>query len=111
MNDLYQKRRPAPRVSAESDPSVPARVKFIASDVEGIGKISNISTSGALITDPSCGLDVESEVDLFFLRPPTRELLRARGRVVRTEGQGFAVQFIRIERDLERLIYVAAEMA
>ena len=111
LSKSVQNRRPAPRVSAESDPTVPDRVNFIASDVEGIGRIVNMSTSGALIGRPTRNLNTETEADFYFLWPGTKQLLQARARVVRSEGSGFAVQFMRIESDLERLIHVAAEMA
>ena len=49
--------------------------------------------------------------DFYFLEPATGQRIHARGRVVRSDGPGFAVEFTHIQRALARLILVATEGA
>ena len=103
-----QGRRGAPRVSADLHPSVPDRVNFIASDVEGRGQILNVSSTGAFVAEPSHNLEEGTEVELYFLQRGTERRLHAFGRVIRSEDLGFAVQFTRVQRELQRLVLGAA---
>ena len=106
-----QNRRAAPRVSAESDPDVPDEVDFITSDGAGTGQILNVSTSGAFIARPTRELEPGTEAEFYFLEPKTGCRLQAQGVAIRSEELGFAVQFTRIARELERLVLDAAVRA
>ena len=111
QNKRSGKRRAALRVSAESDPGVPDHVDFITSKVAGTGQILNVSTSGAFIARPSRSLEVGTEAEFYFIQPKTGQQLQAQGVVIRSEDMGFAVQFTRIERELEQLVFAAAGKA
>ena len=103
--------RRAPRLLADLHPGVPDGAGFIAGDVEGSGQILNLSTSGAFVAIPSRHLEMGTEVELRFLHPKTGRRLHAACRVERSEGSGFAVQFMRVEREPLRLVLVAASKA
>ena len=48
---------------------------------------------------------------MFFLQPSTGRKLRAVAEVLRTSpGGGFAVRFLRLERELEQLVLRAAKV-
>jgi hypothetical protein len=58
---------------------------------------------------PSKSLPKGAVADLFFLQPETQRKLYAVGQVVRVEETGFAVQFLRVERELEALVLAATD--
>jgi c-di-GMP-binding flagellar brake protein YcgR len=102
-------RRSAKRVVAGRHPSIPGQVNFVADDAEGSGRILNISAAGAAIEGATRQLVAGSKAELFFLQPGTGRKLRAVAEVVRTTSEdGFAVRFLRLERELERLVLQAA---
>jgi hypothetical protein len=104
-----KERSRAVRVSNQDYPRVPGRVMFTAGVIEGSGIIMDISATGAQIYRPSVGLAKGAVADLFFLQPDTQRKLRAVGQVVRVTEEGFAVHFLRVERELETLVLSAAE--
>ena len=104
-----KERSRAVRVSNQDYPRVPGRVLFTAGVIEGSGIIMDISATGAQIYRPSVGLAKGAVADLFFLQPDTNRRLRAVGQVVRVTDDGFAVHFLRVERELETLVLSAAE--
>ena len=107
-----QSRRVAPRVSTESDPSVPDSVDFIAGDVEGSGQLLNVSATGAYIAVSAyVYLEPRTEIELYFLHSNTGQRLHARGRVMRSEELGFAAQFVRVDKELQQLVLDAAVRA
>jgi hypothetical protein len=105
-----RERSRAVRVSAEH-PRVPGSVTFVAGVIQGSGTIFDISATGAHIYRPTKGLPKGAVADLFFLQPETSRKLHAVGQVVRITETGFAVQFLRVERELEALVLAAAEDA
>ncbi len=102
-------RRNAKRVIAGRHPSLPGLVNFGSAEMEGSGTILNISASGAAIDDATLTLPVGAKVELFFLQPETGRKLRAVAEVVRESETGFAVRFLRLERELEKLVLRAAK--
>ena len=52
-----------------------------------------------------------AKVDLFFLHPVTERRLHAAGEVVWKTEFGFAVRFLRMERELKSLILAVANAA
>ena len=70
--------------------------------------IMDISATGAQVYRPSKVLPKGAVADMFFLQPDTQRKLHAVGQVVRTTEDGFAVHFLRVERELETLVLNAA---
>ena len=103
-----KERSRAVRVSSQDYPRVPGRVVFTAGVIEGSGIIMDISATGAQIYRPSTTLPKGAVADLFFLQPDTQRKLHAVGQVVRLTDDGFAVHFLRVERELETLVLNAA---
>jgi hypothetical protein len=103
-------RRSAKRVEVGRHPSLPGLVNFASDEAEGSGRILNISSAGAAIEDATAQLAVGSKAELFFLQPGTGRKLRAVAEVVRiSSADGFAVRFLRLERELEQLVLRAAD--
>jgi hypothetical protein len=103
-----RERSRAMRVSAEH-PRVPGTVSFVAGAIQGSGTIFDISATGAHVYRPTKDLAKGAVADLFFLQPETGRKLHAVGQVVRHTESGFAVRFLRIERELEALVLGAAD--
>ena len=103
-----KERSRAVRVSHRDYPSVPGSVTFVAGVIEGNGIILDISTTGAHVYRPTKDLPKGAVADFFFLQPQTGRKLRAIGQVTRNDETGFAVHFLRIERELENLVLSAA---
>jgi hypothetical protein len=103
-----RERSRAVRVSAKH-PRVPGSVTFVAGVIQGSGTIFDISATGAHIYRPTKDLPKGAVADLFFLQPGTERKLHAVGQVVRHTETGFAVQFLRVERELEALVLAASE--
>jgi len=103
-----RERSRAVRISAEH-PRVPGTVTFVAGAIQGSGTIFDISATGAHVYRPTKDLAKGAVADLFFLQPETGRKLHAVGQVVRHTDSGFAVQFLRIERELEALVLGAAD--
>ena len=103
-----QSRRSAKRIEAGRHPSLPGLVNFTTDEVEGSGSILNISAGGAAIDNATTVLAVGTKVELFFLQPETERKLRAVAEVLRNSRAGFAVRFLRVERELEKLVLRAA---
>lgn len=101
----------AVRVSSEDYPSVPGRVFFNAGAIRGSGTLLDISATGAHIYMPDKKVPRGVVVDLYFLQSGTQRKLHATGEVVRHTQSGFAVRFIRVERELETLVLAAAAEA
>jgi len=87
---------------------VPGSVTFTAGVIEGSGIILDISATGAHVYRPTKDLPKGAVADLFFLQPDTGRKLHAVGQVVRHTETGFAVRFLRVERELEALVLAAA---
>jgi hypothetical protein len=104
-----RERSRAVRVSNRDYPSVPGKVTFRAGVIEGSGIILDISTTGAHVYRPTKDLPKGAVADFFFLQPDTGRKLYAVGQVTRNEETGFAVHFLRIERELEALVLSAAQ--
>jgi PilZ domain-containing protein len=105
-----RERSRAVRISAEH-PRVPGTVTFVAGAISGSGTIFDISATGAHVYRPTKDLAKGAVADLFFLQPETGRKLHAVGQVVRHTDSGFAVRFLRIERELEALVLGAADDA
>lgn len=103
--------RSALRISAEDYPSVPGQVLFTAGAIRGSGTLLDISTTGAHIYKPSKNVPTGIVIDLYFLQSGTERRLRAEAEVVRRTDDGFAVSFLRVERELETLVLAAAQEA
>jgi hypothetical protein len=106
-----KERSRAVRVSHQDYPRVPGRVVFTAGAIEGAGIIMDISATGAQIYRPTKMLPKGAVADLFFLQPDTQRKLHAVGQVVRLTDDGFGIQFLRVERELEQLVLNAAGSA
>lgn len=100
--------RSAPRISAKDYPGMPGNVHFIAGAIRGDGMILDISSTGAHIYKPTKNVPRGVVVDLFFLQSDTERRLHAEAEVVRRTEDGFAVRFLRVERELETLVLAAA---
>ena len=98
----------AARVSHYNYPSVPGSVFFSAGAIQGSGTILDISTTGAHVYQPSKNVPRGVVLDMFFLQTNTKRKLHAEGEVVRKTETGFAVRFLRIERELVSLVLAAA---
>lgn len=105
------RRRGAARVSHEDYPSVPGSVHFTAGAIRGSGLILDISATGAHIYKPTKNAHPGIVIDLYFLQPETERRLHATGEVVRRTETGFAVRFLRVERELETLVLAATKDA
>ena len=103
-----RERSRAVRISAEH-PRVPGTVSFVAGAIQGSGTIFDISATGAHVYRPTKDLAKGAVADLFFLQPETGRKLHAVGQVVRHTDSGFAVRFLRLERELEALVLGAAD--
>jgi hypothetical protein len=90
---------------------VPGNVFFTAGVIQGSGIILDISATGAHVYRPTKDLPKGAVADLFFLQPDTERKLHAVGQVVRHTDTGFAVRFLRVERELEALVLAAGEAA
>lgn len=109
--DRRRERSRAVRVSHRDYPRVPGSVSFVAGVIEGSGIILDISATGAHVYRPSKDLPKGAVADLFFLQPDTGRKLHAVGQVVRNTETGFAVRFLRVERELEALVLAATQEA
>jgi hypothetical protein len=80
---------------------------------EGIGVLSNISNSGALIEDSSVVPTVGSKVRIYVFAEPVDPIAPASpyelvGRVVRHSSSGFAIEYEESDPELRQLIEKAA---
>jgi hypothetical protein len=89
-------------------PKLPGSVRFAAGAIRGDGTLLDISATGAHIYRPSKSVPRGVEIDLYFLESRTGRKLYALGEVVRRTEDGFAVKFLRVERELEQLVLAAA---
>jgi hypothetical protein len=103
----YSKKRSAPRISHREYPSVPGNVSFAAGAIRGTGILLDISATGAHVYMPTKIVPRGVEIEMFFLQSETGRKLYALGEVVRRTESGFAVKFLRVERELETLILAA----
>ena len=99
----------AVRVSVRDYPKLPGSVRFIAGAIKGSGTLLDISATGAHIWRPSKNVPRGVQIDLFFLESGSERKLHALGEVVRRTEEGFAVRFLRVERELEKLVLSAAD--
>jgi hypothetical protein len=100
-------KRSAQRVSHREYPSVPGHVSFSAGAIRGQGILLDISATGAHVYMPTKIVPRGVELEMFFLQSETERKLYAVGEVVRRTESGFAVRFVRVERELETLILAA----
>ena len=80
---------------------------------EGIGVLTNISNSGALIEDSSVQPTVGSRVRIYVFTEPADPIAPASpyelvGRVVRHSNSGFAIEYEESDPDVCRLVEKAA---
>ncbi len=99
--------RRAARVSPKTHPTIPGQVNFRAGEVEGSGLILDLSRTGAHVFRASHELEPGIQVELYFLQPSTSRRMHATCEVVRRTSSGFAVKFLRLERELEQLVLAA----
>ena len=99
-----REQRRAARVSPKTHPTIPGQVNFRAGEVEGSGLILDLSSTGAHIFRASHELEPGTKVELYFLQPSTSRRMHATCEVVRNTESGFAVKFLRLERELEQLV-------
>ncbi len=104
-------RRRAPRISDKTHPSLPGRVNFSVEKVEGEGLLHDLSVTGAQVAEVTLHLQPGTLVALYFLEEETQRRMRAVGEVVRETDSGFALRFVRVERELERLVLSAVSKA
>ena len=83
---------------------MPGRVNFVAGPIEGSGTILDVSVDGAHVFQPSDHLEPGTKVDMYFLQGSTGRRLHALSEVVRRTEFGFAVRFLRVERELTTLV-------
>ena len=107
QDELELKARRAPRVSPRAHPTIPGHVNFRAGEVEGAGLILDVSSTGAHVFEASHRLEPGTKVELSFLQPSSSRRMNASCEVVRKTGSGFAVKFLRLERELEQLVLAA----
>ena len=105
--EAKREQRRAPRVSPRDHPKLPGHVNFSAGEVVGTGLILDLSSTGAHVFEASQRLEPGTQVELYFLQPSTSRRMHATCEVVRKTGSGFAVKFLRLERELERLVLAA----
>ena len=106
--DPDEELRCAARLSSQLYPSVAGRVHFRCEDREESGSIHDISRSGAHLAETTVRLRPGEEVELLFLMGTNpRRRIKALASVVRQTPTGFAVRFLRIQRELERLVLAA----
>jgi hypothetical protein len=103
----HKVKRSAPRISHREYPNVPGSVSFHAGAIRGTGILLDISATGAHVYMPTKVVPRGVELELFFLQSDTGRKLYAVGEVVRRTDSGFAVRFLRVERELETLILSA----
>ena len=114
LSDALDQRRDcrrAPRVSPERHPAVPGRVRFSCASQTGSGTIHDISLTGAQISEASFQPAQHEQVEMLFLMGANPRRIRALARVVRRTPSGFAVRFLHLQRELERLILTATTKA
>ena len=104
-------RRSAPRLSPGPHPSVAGRVHFSCAGQRGRGTIHDISLTGAHVSEASLVPAPDEEVEMLFLMGANPRRIKALVRVVRRTPSGFAVRFLHLERELERLILGASPKA
>ncbi len=80
---------------------------------EGIGVLSNVSYSGALIEDSSVQPSVGSKVRIYVFAEPVDPIAPASpcelvGRVVRHSSSGFAIEYDEPDPEVRRLVDEAA---
>ncbi len=105
--DPDEKRRCAARLSSQLYPSVAGRVHFRCEDREESGSIHDISRSGAHLSETTVRLQPGEQVELLFLVGANPRRIKALASVVRQTPTGFAVRFLRIQREVERLVLAA----
>jgi hypothetical protein len=92
------RRRPAPRFSLRAPAS------YRCDDLEGVGEVQNISSSGMLLERCSApareGLTVWLRASYF----PGSTEVPIESKVVRTTDSGFAVRFVNLTPTVARLI-------
>jgi len=86
---------------------------YSAGPEEGIGVLSNISYSGALIEDSSVQPTVGSKVRIYVFVEPTDPIAPASpyelvGRVIRHSSSGFAIEYEESDSDVRQLVDEAA---
>ena len=106
---LDQRRNPrrAPRVTPGRHAAVPGRVCFSCGSQTGSGTIHDISLTGAQISEASFQPAPHEQVEMLFLMGVSPRRILALARVVRRTPSGFAVRFLHLQRELERLILAA----
>ncbi len=97
----------APRLSSRLYPSVAGSVHFWCGGREERGLIHDISRTGARIAETTARVQPGEQVELFFLLGANPRRIKAVASVVRRTPTGFAVRFLRIQRELERLVLAA----
>ncbi len=93
--------------------SVALNAHYSTGPEEGIGILSNISYSGALIEDSSVQPTVGSRVRVYVFVEPTDPIAPAspyelRGRVVRHSSSGFAIEYEDPDPEVRELVDEAA---
>ncbi len=90
---------------------MPGLVNFTAGKIEGSGLILDVSLTGAHVREASHRLEAGTKVDMYFLQEKTERRLHAVAEVMRETESGFAVRFLRVERELRCLVLSAVEKA
>ena len=106
MSAYIEKRRAARFITA-------LNAHYSAGPEEGIGVLTNISNSGALIEDSSVQPTVGSRVRIYVFTEPVDPLAPASpyellGRVVRHSSSGFAIEYEDSDPEVRQLVEKAA---
>lgn len=105
--DSDERQQRAPRLSSRLYPSVAGSVHFWCGGREERGLIHDISRTGARIAETTARVQPGEQVELFFLLGANPRRIKAVASVVRRTPTGFAVRFLRIQRELDRLVLAA----
>ena len=98
--DPGERRQGAPRLSPQLYPSIAGRVHFRCGGREERAAIHDISRSGAHLAETTVRLPPGEQVELLFLMGANPRRIKALASVVRHTPTGFAVRFLRIQREL-----------
>ena len=79
-------------------------VGYSGGRIEGIGKVANVSASGALIANATTRVPNGSELHLEFGALSGLEAFSVRSEVIRQTDDGFAVRFLANDTDHRLLI-------
>ena len=101
------------RSKTRAAPRIQLSVSFSSGRLEGTGFVQDISLNGARIRllEKSGQPKLDTMVDLWFSLGTNREPVAARGWVVRSSPDQFAVEFVRLDEKVQRLLLAMSTAA